>query len=162
MAIEIKPKDKPQTHGGNWVAVQVLLILAYILAPTPIHRTFSLPEVVRGLGLLALGGGALFSLGGLQGLGWTKTRIFPRPSPDAQLMTHGAYEFCRHPIYFGLLLMASGYAAYRQLPYHFALSAVLAVFFNFKSLREEKWLIEKFPDYAAYQTRVKRLIPGLF
>jgi protein-S-isoprenylcysteine O-methyltransferase Ste14 len=31
-----------------------------------------------------------------------------------------------------------------------------------KSRREERWLCEKYPDYAAYQARVHKLIPLIY
>ena len=41
-------------------------------------------------------------------------------------------------------------------------SLVLAVFFHFKAVREERWLVEPYPAYAEYTTRVRRrLIPWL-
>jgi protein-S-isoprenylcysteine O-methyltransferase Ste14 len=36
------------------------------------------------------------------------------------------------------------------------------VLLEVKSRREERWLREKFPEYAAYQRRVRRLIPFLY
>ncbi len=160
MAVDTSKPRPEGPKGEGWVWTQLVLICAYLFLPP--MGPFRVYEVFRGFGALILGGGALFSLGGLQGLGWTKTRVFPKPMPNAQLVTEGAYQFCRHPIYFGLILMALGWALYHQYPTQLALSAVLGVFFNLKSLREEKWLVEKFPDYAAYQARVKRLVPGLF
>jgi protein-S-isoprenylcysteine O-methyltransferase Ste14 len=39
---------------------------------------------------------------------------------------------------------------------------ILLVFFDIKSRREERWLSEKFSGYAAYQKRVRKLIPLLY
>jgi protein-S-isoprenylcysteine O-methyltransferase Ste14 len=36
------------------------------------------------------------------------------------------------------------------------------VFFDLKSRREEIWLAEQFPDYAAYKARTRRLLPWLY
>ena len=41
-------------------------------------------------------------------------------------------------------------------------AGVLLAFFDVKSRREERWLTEKFPDYAAYRTRVHKLIPFVY
>jgi len=35
-------------------------------------------------------------------------------------------------------------------------------FFDLKSRREERWLEERYPGYAAYRARTRRLIPGLY
>lgn len=41
-------------------------------------------------------------------------------------------------------------------------AAVLAVYMNLKASREERFLIERFPEYASYRARTHRLIPRLF
>ena len=79
---------------------------------------------------------------------------------EHELITRGPYAWVRHPIYTGLLTMAVGTAVVRG-----HLAGIIAMPFIFVSfwikLRyEEKVMSEKFPDeYAAYQQRVKRLIP---
>jgi protein-S-isoprenylcysteine O-methyltransferase Ste14 len=39
---------------------------------------------------------------------------------------------------------------------------ILLAFFDLKSRREEAWLVKRFPEYAAYQRRTRRLIPWLY
>ncbi|MFP5342472.1 MAG: hypothetical protein ACLGIJ_06065 [Candidatus Limnocylindria bacterium] len=39
------------------------------------------------------------------------------------------------------------------------LAAVLAIFFTLKSSREEAWLLDRFPAYAAYRGRTRRFLP---
>ena len=41
-------------------------------------------------------------------------------------------------------------------------AALLFVFLDFKSRREEQWLAEKFPAYGDYQRRVRKLIPFVY
>lgn len=43
-----------------------------------------------------------------------------------------------------------------------AISLVLAVFFDAKARREETWLRQQFPEYANYQLRVRRFLPGIY
>ena len=43
-----------------------------------------------------------------------------------------------------------------------ALAAVVLVFFDIKSRREERWLMAKFPEYAGYRRRVRKHIPYLY
>jgi protein-S-isoprenylcysteine O-methyltransferase Ste14 len=38
-------------------------------------------------------------------------------------------------------------------------AALVFLFFEVKTRREEQWLSEKYPEYAVYRKRVKRLIP---
>ena len=77
-----------------------------------------------------------------------------------ELITSGPYALVRHPIYTGLLTM---FVATVIVEGHVAgLIAVPLVFVSLwiKLRYEEKLMSEKFPnEYAAYQQRVKRLIP---
>ena len=77
-----------------------------------------------------------------------------------ELITSGPYALVRHPIYTGLLTM---FVATVIVLGHVA--GIIAMPFVFVSLwiklrHEEKLMLTKFPnEYAAYQQRVKRLIP---
>src|SRR5438477_9098066 len=77
-----------------------------------------------------------------------------------ELITNGPYALVRHPIYTGLLTM---FVATVIVEGHVAgLIAVPFVLVSFwiKLRHEEKLMLQKFPnEYAAYQQRVKRLIP---
>jgi protein-S-isoprenylcysteine O-methyltransferase Ste14 len=79
-----------------------------------------------------------------------------------ELIQHGIYNYIRHPIYSGLLLIFTGHTLivgdYRGI---IALGIVF-VSFRMKLMKEEKWLIEIFGDqYTAYKSRTKALIPYL-
>ncbi len=38
-------------------------------------------------------------------------------------------------------------------------ATILFAFLDVKATREERWLTSRFPDYPAYQRRVRKLIP---
>lgn len=86
----------------------------------------------------------------------------PHPRPEAELVERGAYRFVRHPIYGGLILGAVGLAVITPWPGTFAAVAVLAVVLDLKRRREEAWLLDHFPGYAAYRARTKALVPLLY
>jgi len=77
-----------------------------------------------------------------------------------ELITEGPYAIVRHPIYTGLLVMIV--ATVIVLGHVAGVIALPLVFWGLwiKLRYEEKLMLEKFPDkYAAYQQRVRRLIP---
>ena len=77
-----------------------------------------------------------------------------------ELITEGPYAIERHPIYTGLLTMIV--ATVIVLGHVAGVIALPLVFWGLwiKLRFEEKLMLEKFPDeYAAYQQRVRRLIP---
>jgi protein-S-isoprenylcysteine O-methyltransferase Ste14 len=79
-----------------------------------------------------------------------------------ELIERGPYRVVRHPIYTGILAMLAGTAI--ALGYFGGFIGFLLVFISFwmKLKREEDLMLEHFPaKYAAYQRRVKRLIPFL-
>jgi protein-S-isoprenylcysteine O-methyltransferase Ste14 len=87
--------------------------------------------------------------------------VLPRPRERATLRRHGVYAHARHPIYGGLLLLLVGVALHRSALV-FLPTAVLAGVFIFKSVREEAWLAERFPEYAEYRRSTpRRFVPWL-
>src|SRR5438552_12125727 len=80
-----------------------------------------------------------------------------------ELITNGPYALVRHPIYIGLLTMFV--VTVIVLGHVAGIIAMPFVFVSFwvKLRYEEKLMLTKFPNqYAAYQQRVKRLIPFIF
>ena len=79
-----------------------------------------------------------------------------------ELIERGPYRIARHPIYTGILAMFAGTAI--VIGYFGGLIGLVLVFVSFwvKLKREEDLMLEHFPTkYAAYQRRVKRIIPFL-
>jgi protein-S-isoprenylcysteine O-methyltransferase Ste14 len=77
-----------------------------------------------------------------------------------ELVQRGPYRFVRHPIYTGMLIMFFSTALVQSHMDGFV--GVLLMFASFwiKLDREETLMLRQFPErYAAYQQRVKRIIP---
>lgn len=151
---------------GEWyVVAQAALFLLILLGPragpeSPQEESpFGSIALVIGVGLIIAG--ALLAVAGCIGLGKNLTPL-PRPKETATLVQSGPYRIVRHPIYSGLIIAVWGWAlaAHDWLLVGYALA--LFVFFDVKSRREELWLKEKFPEYAAYQARVRKLIPFVY
>lgn len=152
-------------RGEYWVFAQAVIIISFIALPVyPFPAVTLAPSMLYGLrtvagvlGLLAL----VLMAKGLLGLGGSLTPL-PHPRDDAQLVQAGVYSLVRHPLYSSLIGAAFSWALYERSLSHLAGAIVIFVFFNAKATLEETWLRQKYPEYDAYQQRVKKLVPWLY
>lgn len=81
-----------------------------------------------------------------------------------RLITHGVYQWVRHPMYSALFLYSLGQAL--ALPNWVAGPSYLVTFgilFAFRVRDEESLMREEFgDDYTAYMAKTERLIPGVW
>ncbi len=77
-------------------------------------------------------------------------------------MQTGVYAIVRHPIYSGGLVLAIGWAFRTQSWLTLGYVVLLFLFFDLKSRREEEWLTQRYPEYADYRKRVRKLIPFVY
>ena len=104
--------------------------------------------------------GWVLLVAGVVGLGSSLTP-FPKPSEGSTLRMSGAYRLVRHPIYGGSMLVALGWSLLSS-PLALFATAILALLFELKSRHEESMLVVRFPEYEAYQRRVRwRFVPGV-
>lgn len=153
-------------RGEYWVIGQVLLSIAFISLPVyPANVLEGLPPVCKyiGWGLTLLFGliAAGLLIGGVNTLGVNLTPL-PHPKDDGALVTGGVYGMVRHPIYSGVIFLALAYSCWNWSVSHAIGTILLLVFFDIKARKEEAWLQNKFADYAAYRSRVKKLIPWVY
>ena len=151
---------------GEWYVVLQFILLALIFAApilTSQYSGWSAPwdMIGRVLGLLLIGIGSLLALAGLASLGRNLAAV-PHPKEEANMVEYGAYKIVRHPIYSGIILGAFGWAFLMNSAFTLLLAAILFLFFDIKSRREEKWLSDKFSEYPTYQQRVCKLLPFLY
>jgi protein-S-isoprenylcysteine O-methyltransferase Ste14 len=144
------------------VALQVVLIAAIVL-----------PWRIAGW---TSGGSALVAIGLVLGA-WTLTAnrlgnfgILPEPKSGARLVTSGPYRFVRHPMYLAVLIVAAGFAVgysgtgpWRSEDFARACAWIgLVAVLHAKAAIEERALGARFPEYAAYARRAKRIVPFVF
>lgn len=146
---------------GEWWAIGQLALLAAIACAPAMWGWTEARAPWRVAGALLALAGVVLAARGLHDLG-PNLSPFPRPRRTATLVTAGVYARTRHPIYGGLIAAAAGWALWRTSGLHLALAAALAAYLHAKARYEEALLVERFPDYAAYRARTKRLIPWLF
>jgi protein-S-isoprenylcysteine O-methyltransferase Ste14 len=151
------------TRGGGWVAAQ-LVLLAGIGASALVGLGW--PDAARiaayalGASLIALGL-LLVIAGGIQ-LGPSLTP-FPAPRRGGELVGTGLYGLVRHPMYGGGILVAAGWSLLFATIAGAVLTAALVLLFELKARREEAWLIDHYPPYAAYRERTRRkLVPFVY
>lgn len=159
------PLSQPSGRGTGWVIAQIPLLLAAIMLPV-LERLSHGPESwsrataasARAAGII----GAGLSLTVL----WRAARAlgsglvpFPKPPADAILRQTGIYGRVRHPIYLGILCAVASWALLWRSRLGLALLLPNIAFFGAKSRYEERFLLARFPEYAAYQRRVPALIP---
>lgn len=148
-------------RGEGWVAIQAVLLVLAVLAGLPgpaWHGALRVVTFAAGAGLLAAG--LAFAILGIRALRQAMTPL-PYPRKDAVLIQSGVYGLVRHPVYTGLVVGAFGWGLVSASPAALAAAVILLAFFELKARREEAWLAERFPDYAAYRSRTPRLVPRL-
>jgi len=110
--------------------------------------------------------GAAFCTGGLFVTIWARRTLAGNWSSDVtfkeghELIRTGPYQFVRHPIYTGLLIMSLGAAADIGQLHSWLSIPVTAFGFWIKLKQEERLMLKHFPEaYPAYQKQVKALVP---
>lgn len=120
-----------------------------------------LDQLVLAVGIAEMAIGVWALLSAFRELGPNMTPL-PRPIDGGSLVRHGIYARIRHPIYAGLMLASIGWAtATRSVP-AFAAAVALCLFMDVKARREEAWLLERYPEYAAYRLHTRRFLPGVY
>jgi len=148
-------------RGEGWVVLQSIVIVAAVASAVVGPRwPYGGDSWLRIVGLLLEATGAgMFVVSSIT-LGRSFT-VLPRPRDRSTLRRTGIYARARHPVYGGVLIIGLGLSFQRSLLV-LAPTAVLALVFWLKSIREETWLTERYPDYPAYRRATpRRFIPWI-
>jgi protein-S-isoprenylcysteine O-methyltransferase Ste14 len=161
MAIQ---SQAPQGSGIGFVVVQAVLLAILFFGPTHLNVDTSIapPKGLLlwfGYGFFILG--AVIALIAAINLGKNLTPL-PKPKDDAELVQTGLYRLVRHPIYFGVIVLSLGWGLIQQTTLVWLYVVIIIIFFDIKSRKEERWLVERFSTYADYQGRVRKLIPWVY
>jgi protein-S-isoprenylcysteine O-methyltransferase Ste14 len=149
--------------GGWFVRLGILVVVVMLGRATAQgllpRLTFPYGAMLVGAALAVLGVGfavwARLTLGSNWGMPMTL-----RENPE--LVTGGPYAFVRHPIYTGLIFAVLGTALVFGGIW-LSIFVVACVYFALSAGREEKDMVERFPDaYPAYRARTKRLVPFVY
>ena len=83
------------------------------------------------------------------------------PAGDG-LVTTGPYRFIRHPIYSSVCLFVWASVLGSPSVQTVLLASTVTVGAVVRVICEEHLLVDRYPDYAVYSLRTKRMIPYLF
>ena len=140
---------------STWLVAVQFAALIFIAATGPLlaGRTLCLAAEILGiaLGVWAVGVMRIHQL-----------RVTPDVAPSASLVTGGPYRFVRHPMYLAVLIVALAllldkFSWLRGIAW-LALLADIIVKLNY----EEELLSARFPGYADYRRRTKKLLPLVY
>ena len=156
--------QSPKGNGIGFVVVQAVLLGILFFGPSHLNSDAG---IATSNGLLLWFGYGIFILGTIIALiaainlGKNLTPL-PRPKENGVLIQRGLYRFVRHPIYFGVIVLSLGWGFIQQSTLVWMYVLIITIFFDIKSRKEEQWLQAKFPVYADYQGRVRKLIPWIY
>ena len=153
------------SRGELFVIAQFVVFGLIALAPRNLpgfpewSNSFKTAGTIAG-GLMLVSGFMLAAAGTFN-LG-RKLTPFICPKAGSLLLEKGAYRLVRHPVYSGLLQICFGWGLWTHGWLTLGYGLILFLIFDLKSRREEQFLRARFPGYAAYSRRVKRLIPFIY
>ena len=149
-----------RSRGYFYVAVQFLLIALLFTAPRQAEPYGVISDLIGivGVGVIALG--AIILVTSFVRLGKSLTAN-PVPKEDGVLVTSGLYGRVRHPIYFGLLVLALGVVLDAGWWPQIIIASMLYFLLNIKAQFEEDLLRKKYPEYKAYALKTPRFFPRI-
>ncbi len=148
---------KPITYGYVTCAVLSLIV-------APIEATYWPSEVPilqqiigAAIGLVGLALGLL----SFKALG-RNFRVFGAPRRSGTLITNGIYRYIRHPMYIGTIMAVGGYVLAFGSLLATPLWLGVTIFYVVKSIKEERLLIDKYPEYEEYCKHTWKFIPYIY
>ena len=139
----------------GWIAWAVLVAPIVFLIGT--HRAAGDSPATVGLQIA----GAALVVWARLAFGWRSFHAGSNPTRGG-LVTRGPYRFVRHPIYAGVLLMLSGAVAAHCDAASLAAAAVAVAALGARMFGEEREVRARYPEYAEYAARTRRLVPWIF
>jgi protein-S-isoprenylcysteine O-methyltransferase Ste14 len=149
--------------GSTLVAVQFMLIAALLRLAWPTVAAGRVP----------IGAWALIAASALVGL-WAVAsnrpgnfNVHPAPREGGRLVQLGPYRWIRHPMYSAVIgcglacAWASSSGSWHDPVASWLCVLALATVLGWKSILEERWMLEVHAGYAAYRARTRRFLPGV-
>lgn len=107
------------------------------------------------IGVIVLIISGIFAFAGLR-------KVFKEVREEPSVVTSGVFAYCRHPVYFGSILLFVGMSIFSWSLLSFGICVIIIIFYEYVATYEEKLLVKQFgQEYRDYQKRVPKWIPGL-
>jgi protein-S-isoprenylcysteine O-methyltransferase Ste14 len=82
------------------------------------------------------------------------------PRKNNVIVSTGIYQYTRHPLYLGIIMLAFGLSAVCRDESRLMLSCLLALILNYKAKKEEDAMLLKHgKEYQNYMNEVSRFVP---
>jgi protein-S-isoprenylcysteine O-methyltransferase Ste14 len=163
-ALSVKKVAEPQSFGAalaHRIPVATGFWLLFFFRFPPAMNVHVLPrtDLVMAMGACVCVAGLLITI-------WARLTLAGNWSSDVtfkqghELIRKGPYQYVRHPIYTGLLVMSLGAAIWATHLHCWLGLIVMGIGFWIKLSQEERLLSRHFPDqYPQYRQEVKALVP---
>jgi protein-S-isoprenylcysteine O-methyltransferase Ste14/rhodanese-related sulfurtransferase len=147
---------------GMSVAYITLQVLIFFMAP--------LENFVRGVhvsGMQQAVGGGITLIGlilavlSFRALG-KNFRVYAAPRPNGTLVVSGIYSKMRHPMYTAAMAIFGGWILIFGSLWSVPLWLAFSILYLVKSAKEERILIDRFPEYAEYRKKTWSFLPYIY
>jgi protein-S-isoprenylcysteine O-methyltransferase Ste14 len=159
-----EPLTRAGSDGGsrtpvlaNFLAFGLFFPLLFIFAGNS-EAPMALPLAFSGCSLALVGAVLVLRSRTALGSAWSLV-----PKSDYGLVTTGPYRLVRHPIYLGLVLLATGQAlSFGSWPALVIVVSAIVPTFAWRARAEERQLSQTFGEhYAFYKQQTKMILPHL-
>lgn len=143
-----------------YVAAQFLLIVAFAASVFLGPAAVDVGDGVRGAGMTLAIVGLVIIASALWAMGRVM-QVSPEPKSEGHLVTRGIYGWLRHPMYTGIVLIVVGLVVRQPSFLAGTIGGALIALLFMKARYEERLLLARYADYAAYRTRTWGVLPPL-
>lgn len=161
-----RPHRDPDRRGEDFKGISVgyITFAALTLIVAPLEHALNptnVSELQRVVGAILGFGGLLLGFLTFRALG-RNFRVFAAPRRSGTLVTSGLYSRVRHPMYTAVIAGLGGYVLYFGSLWAVPFWLGCTILYIIKAVKEERLLVEHYPEYEDYRRRSWRFIPFIF